>query len=273
MFFMLEIDPIAFQFGPFSLGKYTIGPIAFHWYGLMYLLGFIGAWWLGSYRAAKPGSNWTKTEVSDLIFYGAIGVIVGGRLGSVLFYNFGYYFQDLKHMFEIFFIWRGGMSFHGGMLGVAFAFWWFARASGKSFLTVADFLVPMVPIGLFTGRIGNFINQELWGKVTDLPWGVVFKGAGSAPRHPSQLYEAGLEGLALFGILWWYSSKPRPAGSVLALFLIGYGVFRFLVEFVRVPDEHLSYLAFNWLTMGQILSLPMVVGGIALFLWSRRTQA
>lgn len=253
----INIDPVAFR----------LGPLSFHWYGMMYLLGFAGAWWLGNIRAAKPLSGWTKTEVSDLIFYGAFGVILGGRLGSVLFYNFDYY---LEHPLEIFYIWKGGMSFHGGMLGVALAYWLFARNTRRPFLVVADFLSPMIPVGLFTGRIGNFINQELWGKVTDLPWGVVFRDAGPDPRHPTQLYEALLEGALLFIILWVYSSKPRPVGSVLALFLVLYGLFRFLVEFYRLPDANIGYLAFGWLTMGQLLSVPMIIGGIALLVWSLR---
>ena len=253
----LIIDPVAFR----------IGPVAVHWYGLMYVIGFVGAWMLGDYRARRPGSTWTKQDVSDLIFYGALGAILGGRLGSVLFYNFDYY---LENPLEALFIWRGGMSFHGGLLGVALAVWLFARKTERRFLDVADFLTPLAPIGLCAGRIGNFINQELWGKVTDLPWGVVFRGAGPLPRHPSQLYEAFLEGVVLFVVLWLVSARPRPTGMVLGLFLVGYGGFRFLVEFVRLPDANIGYLAFGWLTMGQLLSLPMALAGLLLIVWAYR---
>ena len=240
------IDPVAL----------SLGPLQIHWYGLMYLLGFVGAWWLGRVRAKRYG--WTATEVEDLLFYAAIGVIVGGRLGYALFYDLA---NNLEHPLNILKVWQGGMSFHGGLLGVLAAFWWFTRKTGKSYFTISDFIAPMVPIGLLTGRIGNFINGELWGKVSDVPWAMVFPTGGPLPRHPSQLYEAGLEGLVLFIILWLYSAKPKPLGAVSGLFLLGYGVFRFLIEFVRIPDQQYGYLALNWLTMGQLLSLPMVVLG------------
>ena len=242
-----QIDPVAL----------SLGPLQIHWYGLMYLFGFVGAWFLGRLRAERYG--WTVTEVEDLLFYGAIGVIVGGRLGYVLFYDLT---ANLAAPLNIIKVWQGGMSFHGGLIGVLTAFWWFARKTNRSFFAVSDFIAPLVPIGLLTGRIGNFINSELWGKVSDVPWAIVFPNGGPLARHPSQLYEAGLEGLALFIILWLYSAKPKPLGAISGLFLLGYGGFRFLVEFVRIPDPQYGYLAFNWLTMGQVLSLPMIIIGL-----------
>jgi phosphatidylglycerol---prolipoprotein diacylglyceryl transferase len=255
-----DIDPIAVHIGRFGI----------HWYGLMYLVGFVGGWWLGVWRAKRPNSGWQPQEIADLLFYIALGVILGGRLGYVLFYNLPYYAQ---HPLEVFAIWTGGMSFHGGLLGVCIAMWLYARRTNRHWLAVTDFLAPLVPVGLGPGRIGNFINQELWGKVTDLPWGMIFKTGGPLPRHPSQLYEASLEGVALFAILWWYARKPRATGSVSAVFLMFYGLFRFLVEFVREPDPQLGYLAFGWVTMGQVLSLPMILGGIWLLWWSQRREA
>lgn len=255
-----DIDPVAIH----------IGPLKIHWYGLMYLVGFVGGWAVGVYRAKQPHSGWQRNEVADLLFYIALGVVLGGRLGYVLFYNLGYY---LKHPLEIFFIWTGGMSFHGGLIGVIVAMWWYGRKTKRHWLAVTDFIAPLVPIGLGAGRIGNFINHELWGRVTDVPWGMVFRNAGPLPRHPTQLYEFALEGIALFLVLWLYARKPRPVGAVSGLFLICYGVFRFAVEFVRVPDAHLGYLALDWVTMGQILSLPMVIAGIALMVWAGRHRA
>lgn len=241
------IDPVAI----------SLGPISVHWYGLMYLFGFTGAWLLGRVRAARYG--WTAEQVEDLLFYGAIGVILGGRLGYSLFYDFT---NNIEHPLNILKIWQGGMSFHGGLLGVLIAFWLFSRKTGKSYFEISDFIAPMVPIGLFFGRIGNFINGELWGKVSDVPWAMVFPHGGPLPRHPSQLYEAGLEGLVLFVLLWLYSIKPKPLGAVSGLFLLGYGVFRSIVELVRIPDQQYGYFAFDWLTMGQILSLPMILLGV-----------
>ncbi|MFW5450343.1 MAG: prolipoprotein diacylglyceryl transferase [Methylophagaceae bacterium] len=240
------IDPVAL----------SIGPLQVHWYGLMYLFGFAGAWWLGRVRAERYG--WTAEQVEDLLFYGAIGVIIGGRLGYSLFYDFA---ANVANPLNIFKIWQGGMSFHGGLLGVLAAFWLFGKKTGKSYFTISDFIAPMVPIGLFFGRLGNFINGELWGKASDVSWAMVFPTGGPLARHPSQLYEAGLEGVVLFILLWWYSNKPKPLGAVSGLFLLGYGIFRFIVEFVRIPDQQYGYFAFEWLTMGQILSLPMVVYG------------
>ncbi len=252
-----DIDPVAIQ----------LGPLKVHWYGLMYLVGFLGAWWLGVYRAKHPGSGWKPQEIADLLFYGALGVILGGRLGYVLFYNLGYY---LDHPLEVFYIWSGGMSFHGGLLGVITAMWLYGRRTHRTFFGVADFVAPLTPVGLGAGRLGNFINHELWGRVTDVPWGMVFPNAGSLPRHPSQLYEFSLEGVALFLILWIYARRPRPEASVSGVFLIGYGAFRFLVEFVREPDAQLGYLAFGWVTMGQVLSLPMIFLGAWLLWWAHK---
>ena len=250
------IDPVAL----------SLGPIQIHWYGLMYLLGFSGAWWLGRLRAERFG--WTTVEVEDLLFYGAIGVIVGGRLGYSLFYDLPALIDNPLNLFKV---WQGGMSFHGGLLGVVIAFGFFARATGKSYFSISDFIVPMVPVGLFFGRIGNFINGELWGKVSDVPWAMIFPNAGPLARHPSQLYEAILEGVLLFLILWIYSAKPKPPGAVSGLFLLGYGFFRFVVEFVRVPDQQYGYLLLDWITMGQILSLPMIM--IGLFITVRAFQS
>jgi len=255
-----NIDPVAI----------SLGPLKIHWYGLMYVIGFFGGWWLGVTRAKRPASGWRAEEVADLLFYAALGVILGGRLGYILFYNLGYY---LSHPLEVFFLWTGGMSFHGGLLGVILAMWLFARKSNRHWLAVTDFIAPLVAIGLGAGRLGNFINHELWGKVTDVPWGMVFRGAGPLPRHPTQLYEFALEGMALFLILWLYSSKPRPTAAVSGLFLLCYGSFRLLVEFVREPDAHLGYLAFGWVTMGQVLSLPMILLGAWMIGWAYRRMA
>lgn len=248
----LSIDPVALRMGPLEL----------RWYGLMYMLAFAAAWLLGRYRARRShgaGQDWKSEQLDDLLTWAMLGAIAGGRLGYVLFYDLSVYMAD---PLEIFRIWNGGMSFHGGLLGVAAAFWRYARKSGRSFLQVADFVAPLAPPGLFFGRLGNYINGELWGRVSDAPWAVVFPGAGPQPRHPSQLYEAALEGLALFFIVWIFSSRPRPEGTVAGLFALGYGVFRFGVEFVRVPDANLGYLAFGWLTMGQTLCIPLMAAGL-----------
>lgn len=251
------------QFDPVAI---ALGPLQVHWYGLMYLAAFLQFWWLGRQRILHPpqgeGNGWTLRQLDDLLFYGVLGVIAGGRLGEVLFYQPGYY---LEHPLAILAIWQGGMSFHGGFLGVLVAMWWYARRLGRDWLEITDFIAPLVPLGLAAGRIGNFINGELWGRVTDLPWGMVFRQTGDGlPRHPSQLYEAALEGVALFAIVWLFSAKPRPTMAVSGVFALAYGIFRFLVEFVRQPDPQLGYLAFGWLTMGQVLSLPLIAVGAVL---------
>ena len=245
---LAQIDPVAL----------SIGSLQLRWYGLMYLAGFGLGWMLGRWRASRPGSGWTGPDVDDLLTCVMIGIILGGRLGYVLFYDLPVYINDPM---EIVRIWNGGMSFHGGLLGVLGAFWYFARTRGRTFLEVSDFIAPLIPQGLFFGRLGNFINGELWGKVSDAPWAIVFPGAGPLPRHPSQLYEAALEGLLLFIMVWVFSRKPRKVGAVSGLFAFGYGVFRFAVEFVRMPDVQLGYLAFGWLTMGQLLCVPLILAG------------
>jgi phosphatidylglycerol:prolipoprotein diacylglycerol transferase len=262
MFVQPAIDPVAL----------SLGPLQVRWYGLMYLLGFIAGWALGRYRAARPASSWTGQQVDDLLFYIALGIVVGGRVGYVLFYNLDALLQNPLLLFKV---WEGGMSFHGGFLGVLIAMVLFARKVNRPFFVVTDFIAPLIPPGLLFGRIGNFINGELWGRVTDLPWAVVFHspGAGALPRHPSQLYEAVLEGIALFVILWLYSAKPRPTMAVSGLFLLCYGLFRFGVEFVREPDAHMGFIAAGWLTMGQLLSLPMIPIGIAFIGWAYRGWA
>ncbi|SFG91270.1 prolipoprotein diacylglyceryl transferase [Neptunomonas qingdaonensis] len=254
-----DIDPIALD----------LGFIQVHWYGLMYLVGFGAAFWLGGYRARQAGSGWTEEQVSDLIFWGAMGVVLGGRMGYVLFYNFDQFLADPLWLFAV---WEGGMSFHGGLLGVLVMIWLFGKKHAKSFMQMGDFVAPLVPIGLGAGRIGNFIGGELWGRAADVPWAVVFpRTADGVARHPSQLYEAFLEGVVMFVVLWWFSSKPRPRMAVSALFLIMYGVFRSFVEFFREPDAHIGYIAFGWLTKGQLLSLPMVVVGVLMLLWAYKT--
>ena len=254
----LDIDPIAF----------SLGPLAVRWYGLMYLAGFAAGWWLGRRRIAGGTAPLTREQFEGLIFFVVLGVILGGRLGYVLFYKPAYY---AAHPLEIFAVWQGGMSFHGGLLGVILAMAWVARRQRVDFLRLMDFIAPLVPLGIAAGRMGNFINGELYGRVTDVPWGMVFRGAGAAPRHPSQLYQFALEGLLLFVILWLYSAKPRPRGAVSALFLLGYGVFRFIAEYGREPDAYLGYLTLG-LSMGQWLSLPMIAAGAVLFLWSIRNE-
>ncbi|MCD6043692.1 MAG: prolipoprotein diacylglyceryl transferase, partial [Burkholderiales bacterium] len=242
------------------------GPLAVRWYGLMYLAGFAAGWWLGLRRIAQGAAPVTRRQFDDLLFLAVLGVILGGRLGYVLFYKPAHY---LANPLEVFAIWQGGMSFHGGLLGVMLAMAFAAWRHRIDYLRLMDFVAPLCPLGIAAGRMGNFINGELWGRVTEVPWGMVFRGAGDAPRHPSQLYQFALEGVLLFIILWWYSSRPRPRGAVSALFLIGYGVFRFVAEFAREPDTFLGYLAMG-LTMGQWLCLPMIAGGLWLFRWSRR---
>ena len=254
-----NFDPVAF----------SIGPLSVRWYGLMYLAGFGAGWWLGVRRIKQGLAPVTRTQFDDLLFLTVLGVILGGRLGYVLFYKPLHY---ATHPLEIFAVWQGGMSFHGGLIGVMLAMTFAAWRHGIDWLRLMDFLAPLVPPGLAAGRLGNFINGELWGRMTDVPWGMVFRNAGDAPRHPSQLYQFALEGVTLFAILWWFSGKPRRRGEVSALFLIGYGVLRFLAEFAREPDAFLGYLALG-LTMGQWLCLPMILGGIGLWTWSRRRSS
>ncbi len=254
-----QFDPIALQ----------IGPLAIRWYGLMYLIGFGAFFFLGRMRARRDawrGIN--EALIDDLLFFGVLGVILGGRLGYILFYKPVYY---LAHPLEIFMVWQGGMAFHGGFLGVLVAMALVARKHQLSWLAVTDFIAPLVPLGLASGRLGNFINGELWGRIApaDLPWSMVFASGGPLPRHPSQLYQFAMEGLLLFALLWFYSSRPRPIGATSGLFLAGYGVFRFVAEFFREPDDFLGLLAFS-LSMGQWLSLPMIVTGIAMLAWSYR---
>ncbi|EKO3720270.1 prolipoprotein diacylglyceryl transferase [Vibrio metschnikovii] len=253
-----NIDPVLF----------SIGPLSVRWYGMMYLFGFLFAMWLANRRADKPGSGWTREQVSDLLFAGFLGVVIGGRVGYVLFYNFELFLADPLYLFKV---WTGGMSFHGGLLGVITAMYWYARRQQRTFFGVADFVAPLVPFGLGMGRLGNFMNSELWGRVTDVPWAFVFPNGGPLPRHPSQLYELVLEGIVLFFILNWFIKKPRPLGAVSGLFLIGYGTFRFLVEFVREPDVQLGLFG-DVISMGQILSTPMIIFGIILMVWAYQRQ-
>ena len=260
-----QIDPVALQ----------IGPLAIHWYGLTYLAAFALFFWLGRLRLSHPPyaaitqpKPWTVRDVEDILFLGVLGVVAGGRLGYCVFYQPAYY---LQHPLEVFFVWQGGMSFHGGLIGVLVAMVWYARSRGRPFFQVMDFVAPCVPTGLAAGRVGNFLNGELWGRVADpsLPWGMVFRGAGDLPRHPSQVYQFLLEGLLLFVILWLYARKPRHMGQVSGLFLLGYGVFRFIAEFFREPDAHLGLLALG-MSMGQWLCVPMIVAGAVLWWWSGR---
>ncbi len=272
-----QIDPIALH----------LGPLQVHWYGIMYLLGFVSAWWLGRQRVRAgrlPGVN--EQAYGDLLFYAMLGVVLGGRIGYVFFYNFAELIKDPLMLVRI---WEGGMSFHGGLIGVMVAAWWWARSHRTHFFDVMDFVAPLVPPGLGFGRLGNYIGGELWGKFTDGGWGVIFPrapefanwttqqlqtqyAAGALDRyarHPSQLYQAALEGLAMFVILWWFSRKPRPRYAVSGMFALLYGCFRFIVEFVRVPDAQIGdhgYLAFGWLTMGQVLSTPLILLGL-FWLW------
>jgi phosphatidylglycerol:prolipoprotein diacylglycerol transferase len=275
--YFVDIDPIAF----------SLGPVQVHWYGIMYLLAFGIAWWLGQRRVAAGRLPVTRDQFSDLAFYLMLGVILGGRIGYMLFYDTA---ELVRNPLSLVRVWEGGMSFHGGLLGVLIAGWWWSRRHAIHFFDTIDFVAPLVPIGLGLGRLGNFIGGELWGRHTDLPWGMIFPRAldylgrtraelhamylagdldGEA-RHPSQLYEFFLEGVVLFAVLWIYSRKPRPRYAVSGLFALLYGLFRFGVEFVRQPDAQLGFLAFDWLTMGQLLSLPLVGVGIVLLWMARR---
>lgn len=261
--FIHNLSPVALSLGPFDI----------RWYGLMYIIGIGGGWLLGRYRAKQslrqnPANPWTPEDVDNLIAAAALGMLLGARLGYVLFYDLPYYLYSPLAIFKV---WEGGMSFHGGLIGLMTAVLIFARHTKRTFFQVADFIAPLVPLGLLAGRVGNFINGELWGAITTSPLGVVFKGGGPLPRHPSQLYEAGLEGLLLGIVLWVYSGKYPQSGRVSGLFLAGYGFLRFCIEFVRQPDAQLGYLAFGWLTMGQVLCLPMIALGLYWLL--RRSSA
>ncbi len=254
-----NFNPIAFEIGPFTVA----------WYGIMYLLAFLMGWWLAKYRAAKPGSGWQPDEIGDIVFYIVVGVIVGGKLGSALFYQTEQLLSDPLSALNPM---RGGMSFHGGFIGVLVAFWLYGRTTKRSFFQVADFIAPAFPIGLGAGRLGNFINGELYGRVTDVPWGMVFPAGGPEPRHPNPIYQMIGEGVILFCLVWWFSSKPRPRMAVSGFFTLCYGIYRFLVEFVREPDAHLGFIAMDWLTMGQLLSLPMIIIGAALLFFAYKNQ-
>ena len=262
-----QINPVALQ----------LGPLAIHWYGLTYLAAFGLFWFLGQrrlkhepYASITGAGAWKRADVEDILFLGVMGVVLGGRLGYCLFYKPLYY---LQHPLEVFYVWQGGMSFHGGLLGVMVAMVWFARSRHRPFLQVMDFVAPCVPLGLAAGRIGNFINGELWGRVADpsLPWGMVFRGAGSSARHPSQIYQFLLEGVLLFILLWLFARRARPMGQVSAVFLLGYGSFRFIAEYFREPDAHLGLLSLG-MSMGQWLCVPMVLAGIWMWRWSARQQ-
>ncbi|MDF7670502.1 prolipoprotein diacylglyceryl transferase [Orbaceae bacterium ESL0721] len=275
-----NFDPIAF----------SIGPISLHWYGAMYLFGILGALWLAKRRAKKPHSHWTTQQVENLLFWGFLGLFIGGRLGYILFYNFELFLKDPLILFAV---WEGGMSFHGGLIGALITIAIFAKKNHKTFLQVSDFVAPLVPIGLMFGRFGNFINGELWGRVTSSSIGMLFPSSmhadfmyvqshpkwyslynelhGLLPRHPSQLYEMFFEGVVLFCILNLFISKQRPTGAVSGLFLLCYGLFRFIIEFFRQPDEQLG-LFFHFISMGQILCLPMILGGIALILYAYKCK-
>ena len=258
-----------FTFPQFNPVVISLGPLSIHWYGVMYIIAFGGAWVLASYRRNMKPNQWSTDQISDLVFYGAIGAVVGGRLGSVFFYNFDRFLVDPLWVFRV---WEGGMSFHGGLLGVGVAIYFYSKSLRKGFWETIDFIVPFVPFGLGAGRIGNFIGGELWGRPTDVPWGMVFPHVDQLPRHPSQLYEVALEGVALFILLWWFSSNPRPRLAVSGVFALGYGSFRFFIEFFREPDQQIGFIAFEWLTMGQLLSVPMAAAGILLLFLSYNKQ-
>ncbi len=256
-----EIDPVAF----------ALGPVKVHWYGLTYLAGIAFGWWLAASRTARPGSPLRREQVDDLIFYAAMGVVLGGRLGYTLFYGGDRLAQDPAWILRV---WEGGMSFHGGFLGVLFAMWLFGRRRGIRYWVLMDFVAPLVPVGLALGRLGNFIGQELWGRPTDVPWAMVFPADPlQLPRHPSQLYQFALEGMLLFAILIWFSRKPRPVMAVSGVFSLGYGCLRFFAEFFREPDAHLGFQALGWVTRGQILCLPMIALGLYLLYRAYRGQS
>lgn len=256
-----SINPVAFD----------LGFISVHWYGISYFIGISIAWILLRYRSSNSPLALNNEKIADLVFFGMVGIIFGGRLGSIIFYNLGYY---LENPIEIFYIHQGGMSFHGGLIGVIVAMYLFSIKTKTSFFKLTDFIAPVIPIGLGCGRIGNFINGELWGSPSNLPWAMIFPdpAAGNIPRHPTQIYEAFFEGIILFLILWWFTRISRPVMAASGLFLLCYGTMRFLIEFVRVPDQHIGYVAFDWLTMGQLLSMPMVIFGTLFFIIAYRKE-
>ncbi|QEI11166.1 prolipoprotein diacylglyceryl transferase [Cellvibrio japonicus] len=263
-----DINPIALSIPGFELMGRDFGPFNVHWYGIMYLCAFASAWALAVYRARRPGSVITVPQVENLITYGAFGVIIGGRCGYVFFYGFDQFLADPLWLVRI---WEGGMSFHGGLIGVIVAMLIYARRLKISYLKLMDFVAPIVPLGLGFGRLGNFIGQELWGRVSDAPWAMVFPKAmdpAGIARHPSQLYQAFLEGLVLFLIVFWFSSRPRPRAAVCGVFLVFYAIFRFSVEFVREPDEGVGFVLLGWMTRGQELCIPMFLLGIGLLVYA-----
>ncbi|MEM9530374.1 MAG: prolipoprotein diacylglyceryl transferase [Pseudomonadota bacterium] len=268
---LVNFDPVFF----------SLGPLKIHWYGLMYLLGFLAFWMLGNHRAKQLQYGWTQEQVGDFLFYGVLGVVIGGRLGYLLFYDFANVLEDPRRIYQI---WNGGMSFHGGFLGILAAIFYYQRKTGKAFHEISDFIIPLIPPGLFFGRVGNFIGGELWGRISDVPWAMVFPAAlpdekltareiealyetgqlDHLARHPSQLYEAFLEGIVLFVIVWIYSRRIRPPLAVTGLMIAGYGVFRSIVEWFREPDRDIGFLFGNWLTMGQLLSWPLIIAGVTM---------
>ncbi len=277
------------RFPDFDPVIFSVGPVSLHWYGLMYLVGFVFAMWLAVRRAKRPNSGWTQNEVENLLYAGFVGVFLGGRIGYVLFYNLPLFLEDPLYLFRV---WDGGMSFHGGLIGVICVMLIFAYRTKRTFFQVSDFIAPLIPFGLGAGRLGNFINGELWGRVdpnfrfamlfpgsrsedigllaSHPEWQQLFNTYGVLPRHASQLYEMALEGIVLFIILNLFIRKPRPTGSVSGLFLIGYGAFRIIVEFFRQPDAQFTGAWVQYISMGQILSIPMIVAGIAMMVWAYR---
>ena len=255
------------QFDPVAI---SVGPISIHWYGVMYIIAFGGAWVLANYRRNKIGNHWSSEQISDLVFYGAMGAVLGGRIGSVFFYNIDRFLDDPLWLFRV---WEGGMSFHGGFIGVLIAMFLYSKSINRKFWETVDFIAPCVPFGIGAGRLGNFIGGELWGRPTDAPWGMIFPHVDDLPRHPSQLYEIALEGIVLFIIIWWFSSASKPRMAVSGTFAILYGSFRFFIEFFREPDLHIGFIAFDWLTMGQLLSLPMVIVGFSLVIFAYNNKS